>query len=60
MRTILPLVTGLGGIGSLEVINAVQIPTSSDSSEIIKIVLQVVISLATLFGLLKKKREQNN
>jgi len=59
MRTLLPLLQGSVGVGGLEVVSNVPLPTSGDTSEIIKIVLQVVISLATLFGLFKKKRETN-
>ena len=58
MKSLLPLVTGSVGVSSLEVVQNVQLPASADTSEIIKIVLQVVISLATLFGLFKKKVEK--
>jgi hypothetical protein len=58
MKTLLPLVTGSLGVSGVEVVQNVDFPTSTDTSEIIKIVLQVVISLATLLGLFKKKREQ--
>lgn len=54
------LLLGGSGVTAMEIANQVQIPVSGDTSEIIKIVLQVVISLATLIGLFKKKRDTNN
>lgn len=58
MKTLLTLGTGSIGVSGLEAVNAIEIPTSTDKAEIIKIILQVVISLATLFGLFKKNREK--
>jgi hypothetical protein len=58
MKALLPLIQGTTGVAGLEVVSNVTLPTSTDTSEIIKIVLQVVISLATLFGLFKKKAEK--
>lgn len=58
MRSLFPLFTGSVGLGGLEAVTSIEVPASHDTSEIIKIVLQVVVSLATLFGLFKKKREK--
>lgn len=54
------LLLGGSGITALEITNQIPVPASGDTAEIIKIVLQVVISLATLLGLFKKKRDTNN
>lgn len=51
------LLVGSVGLTSTQVVQSV--PTDgTPTSEIIKIVVQLVIGVATLFGLFKKKKEQ--
>lgn len=46
---------GIGGVSAAELTSLVNIPTSADLSEIIKIVVQLAIGLVTIMGILKKK-----
>ena len=55
MHTVKNLVMGSAGMGSVELVQSVDIPTSGETSEIIKILIQLVIGVATLIGLFKKK-----
>lgn len=49
------LVLGLSGVGGVELATVIDIPTGPETSEIIKLLIQVVIGVATLIGLFKKK-----
>ena len=49
------LLLATGGVTASEVTSLVDIPTSTDVSEIIKIVIQLAIGLVTIIGILKKK-----
>lgn len=49
------LVLGLSGVGGVELATVIDIPTGPEASEIIKLLIQVVIGVATLIGLFKKK-----
>ena len=54
------LLTGGSGIGVLEVIQQ-NFGQSSDPTEIkVNLIMQIVVSLATLFGLFKKRKRNNN
>lgn len=55
MNSVKNFFLGGSGVAGVELASNVQIPTSSDLSEIIKVVIQVVIGIATLFGLFRKK-----
>ena len=54
------LIVGTSGVTVAEVANHVEPPTSGDVSEIIKIIVQVVIGIATLIGLFKKNPKTGN
>jgi hypothetical protein len=53
------LIVGISGVGGVELASVIDIPTSTDASEIIKLIIQVVIGVATLIGLFKKKTPKN-
>lgn len=55
MKNLNQLFLGLGGVGGVEVMNHVEIPTSTETKDIVSIVIQLVIGVITLLGLLKKK-----
>jgi len=55
MKNLNQLFLGLGGVGGVEVMNHVEIPTSTEAKDIVSIVIQLVIGVVTLLGLLKKK-----
>lgn len=55
MKNLNQLILGLGGVGGVEVMNHVEIPTSTEAKDIVSIVIQLVIGVVTLLGLLKKK-----
>lgn len=52
-------IVGTSGVAVSEIASQVEIPTSGDTSEVIKIVVQIIIAVATLFGLFKKKPTTN-
>lgn len=49
------VIIGGSGLGVSEVASNIEIPTSAETSEIIKVVVQVIIAVATLLGLFKRK-----
>ena len=51
-----PLVIGLLGSGGVEVAQQVQVPTSTEVKDIISVVIQIVIGIATIIGLFKKRK----
>lgn len=51
------LAIGSTGVAAAEVVNTIDPPASGDASEIIKIVVQLLIGIATLIGLFKKKKQ---
>ena len=55
MNNLANITIGSTGLASAEVVNSIELPTSGETSEIIKVVVQVIIAVATLLGLLKKK-----
>jgi hypothetical protein len=52
-------IVGTSGVAISEVASQVELPTSGDTSEVIKIVVQIIIAVATLFGMFKKKPKSN-
>jgi hypothetical protein len=50
---------GTAGVALVEATQSISLPASIDTSEVIKIVIQLVIGVATLIGLFKKKIPQN-
>lgn len=52
-------IMGTSGVAASEIASQIDIPTSGDTSEVIKIVVQIIIAVATLFGLFKKKPKIN-
>lgn len=55
MTTVKNFFLGGSGVAGVELASSVQIPAAADTSEIIKIIIQLVIGVATLIGLFKKK-----
>lgn len=54
------LLTGGSGLGALEIIQQ-NFGYSSDPQEVkLNLIMQIVVSLATLFGLFKKRKKNNN
>lgn len=58
MQAVKNFFLGGSGVAGVELASNIEVPTSSDVSEIIKIIVQLVIGVATLFGLFKKKTPQ--
>lgn len=50
-------ITGGAGIATSEIVSNVDVPASADTSEIVKVVVQLIIGIATLLGLVKKKNK---
>jgi hypothetical protein len=59
MKNIEKIVLGVFGTGSVELVNNIDIPTSTETKDIVSIVIQLVIGVVTLFVLFKKKRPSN-
>jgi hypothetical protein len=55
MKNLYNIVLGVGGVGSIEVMNNVDIPTTAETKDIVSIIIQLAIGVVTLLGLLKKK-----
>lgn len=55
MKNFNNIVLGLGGVGSIELMKNVDLPTTAETKDIISIIIQLAIGVATLIGLLKKK-----
>lgn len=49
------LMLATGGVSAAEITSLVEIPTSAELSEIIKILVQLCIGIVTIIGILKKK-----
>ena len=51
------IVKGTAGIGSIELINIM--PTNGEEAqELIKLIIQVAVGLATIYTMLRKKKEK--
>ena len=59
MKNLYNIVLGVGGVGSIEVIKNVDIPTTAETKDIVSIIIQLAIGVVTLLGLLKKKTPKN-
>lgn len=51
---------GGAGVGGVEVISQIETPQDTSTGEIIKVVLQIIVSIATLFGMFKKNKNTNS
>jgi len=49
------LLIGGGGVTGIEMVQNVELPTSTETSEILKVLMQVIVTVAALLGLFKKK-----
>lgn len=49
------IVTGGAGVATSEIVGVVDIPTATDTADVVKVVVQLIIGIATLLGLFKKK-----
>jgi GrpB-like predicted nucleotidyltransferase (UPF0157 family) len=50
---------GTTSVASLEAVQSIDIPTSVEIENTVKLVLQIIVTIATLVGLFKKKRSTN-
>jgi GrpB-like predicted nucleotidyltransferase (UPF0157 family) len=50
---------GTTSVASLEAVQSIDIPTSVEIENTVKLVLQIIVTIATLIGLFKKKRSTN-
>lgn len=57
MRPLSTFVTGFVGVGGVEIAQNVQIPTTTEVKDIVSIVIQLAIGVATLLGMFKKKKK---
>lgn len=60
MRGFQTMLVGGTSLTGTEVVQHIELPTSTDTSDIIKTVVQLVIGVATLLQLFKKKRPKSN
>ena len=51
---------GSASVGALEVVQNVDVPQSANQEETLKVILQLIITIATLVGLFKKKATTTN
>lgn len=52
----LKFLVGSAGATGVEVAQHIEIPTTTETKDIISIVIQIVIGIATLIGMFKKKK----
>lgn len=57
METVKNFLIGGTGVAGVELASNIDPPGSTDTPEIIKVLIQIVIGIATLIGLFKKKRK---
>ena len=50
---------GSASVGAIEVVQNVDVPQSTNHEETLKVILQLIITIATLVGLFKKKTTTN-
>lgn len=55
MNRLTTLLTSSIGVASLEVAEQIDLPTSTDVQEIVKLVIQLAIGIATIINLFRKK-----
>lgn len=53
----LQTVTGGASIGAVEAVQTLDFPTTSESGDILKLVLQIVIAIATFFQFRQNKKQ---
>lgn len=58
MNRISTLITSSIGVASLEVAEQITLPTSVDVQEVIKLVIQLAIGIATIINLFRKKENE--
>lgn len=59
MKNTANIILGLVGAGSVEIANHIELPTTTETKDIISIIIQIAIGIVTLLGLLKKKNNSN-
>lgn len=57
MKNIMTIFTGVIGAGAAQLTDV--IPTGTDLTEITKLITQVIILIATIWALFKKKKKEN-
>jgi len=50
------LFIGLSGTGAVEIAQHIDLPTTTDTKDIISAVVQILIGIATIVGIFKKKK----
>lgn len=58
MNRITTLLTSSIGVASLEVAEQITLPTTVDVQEVVKLVIQLAIGIATIINLFRKKENQ--
>jgi hypothetical protein len=58
MKNVSNIILGITGAGGVELANSIEIPTSTESKDIISIIIQIAIGVVTLLGLIKKKKNR--
>lgn len=59
MKNTANIILGIVGAGGVEVANHIELPTTTETKDIISIIIQIAIGVVTLLGLLKKKPKSN-
>ena len=59
MKNIEKIILGISGGGGVELANNIELPTSTETKDIISIIIQIAIGIVTLVGLIKKKTKSN-
>jgi uncharacterized membrane protein YphA (DoxX/SURF4 family) len=53
------LIIGCFGTAGVEAAQHIEVPTSTDTKDIVTIIVQIVIGIATIIGIFKKKKSNN-
>lgn len=56
MKNTANVILGIVGAGGVEVANHIELPTSTETKDIVSIIIQIAIGVVTLLGLLKRKK----
>jgi hypothetical protein len=59
MKNTANIILGIAGAGGVEIANHIELPTSTETKDIISVIIQIAIGVVTLLGLLKKKKSSN-
>ena len=54
------LAVGASGVGAVEITSVISEATTSDGANIVQVVIQIIIGVATLIGMFRKKSTNNN